>query len=65
MKIKTRNWIRTSSEIKSYRSIRHATGAPLAHCDSGRMKLAEEKRLAKMDRDIWLAEEYAKRVRGN
>jgi hypothetical protein len=26
------------------------------------MKLAEEKRLAKMDRDIWLAEEYAKRV---
>jgi len=53
IKIKTANGIRTSSEIKSYRSLRHAVGAPLRALDWGRTKMGQAKRLAKKDWKIW------------
>ncbi|MDA8408118.1 MAG: hypothetical protein M0T73_14835 [Deltaproteobacteria bacterium] len=53
IKIKTVNGIKTSSEIKSYRSLRHAVGAPVSALDWGRMKMGQAKRLAKKDWKIW------------
>jgi hypothetical protein len=53
IKIKTADAIKTSSEIKSYRSLRHAVAAPLSSFDGGRMKMGHAKRTAKKDWKIW------------
>ncbi len=53
IRIKTVDAIKTSSEIKSYRSLRHAVGAPLSSLDWGRMKMGHAKRMAKKDWKIW------------
>ncbi len=47
IKIKTANAIRTSSEIKSYRSLKHAVAAPLGSIDCGRIKMGQAKRMEK------------------
>jgi hypothetical protein len=53
IKIKTANAIKTSSEIKSYRSLRHAVAAPLGSIDCGRTKMGYAKRMEKQDYKIW------------
>ncbi|MGC8658864.1 MAG: hypothetical protein ACP5U1_07295 [Desulfomonilaceae bacterium] len=53
LKINTANAIKTSSEIKSYRSIRHSVGAPQGSLDSGRIGMGTAKRLAKQGWKIW------------
>ena len=53
IRIKTVEAIKTSSEIKSYRSLRYAVAAPLSALDSGRMKMGYAKRMAKKDWEIW------------
>ena len=54
IKLKTSSGIKTSAEIKSYRSLRHSTGAPLSSLDWGRMKMGHAKRSAKNDWKLWL-----------
>ena len=53
IKIKTANAIKTSSEIKSYRSLRHAVAAPMGSIDCGRIKMGYAKRMKKKDYKIW------------
>ena len=53
IKIKTANAIRTSSEIKSYRSLKHAVAAPLGSIDCGRIKMGQAKRMEKKDYKFW------------
>ncbi|MFA6220829.1 MAG: hypothetical protein WC647_00800 [Desulfomonilaceae bacterium] len=53
IRIKTSDEIKTSSEIKSYRSLRHPVGPPLSSLDWGRMKMGHAKRMAKKDWKIW------------
>jgi len=53
IKIKTANAIKTSSEIKSYRSLKHAVAAPLGSIDCGRIKMGQAKRMEKKDYKIW------------
>jgi hypothetical protein len=53
IRIKTAEAIKTSSEIKSYRSLRHLVGPPLSSLDSGRMKMGYAKRMEKKDYKIW------------
>lgn len=53
IKIKTASGIKTSAEIKSYRSLRHSVGAPLSSLDWGRMKMGHAKRAAKRDWKVW------------
>ncbi len=53
IRVNTANSIKTSAEIKSYRSLRHSVGAPLGYLDRGRMGMGSAKRLAKKDWKIW------------
>lgn len=53
IKIKTSNAIKTSTEIKSYRSLRHAVAGPLSSFDWGRMKMGHAKRMANKDWKVW------------
>jgi hypothetical protein len=46
--------IKTSSEIKSFRSLPHSVGAPLRALDQGRMQLGYARRVASRDRRAWL-----------
>ena len=57
IKIKTASGIKTSAEIKSYRSLRHSVGAPLSSLDWGRMKMGHAKRAAKKDWKICVHEQ--------
>ena len=53
IRIKTADAIKTSSEIKSYRSLRHAVAAPLGSIDCGRIKMGQAKRRERKDYKIW------------
>jgi hypothetical protein len=53
IRIKTADAIKTSSEIKSYRSLKYAVGPSLSSLDLGRMKMGHAKRMAKKDWKIW------------
>ena len=57
IKIKTADAIKTSSEIKSYRSLRHAVAAPLGSIDCGRIKRSQAKRMEKKNYKIWFQAE--------
>ena len=46
--------IRTSRNIKSFRSCAHATATPLEHLDRGRICSGESKRLWSNQRALWL-----------
>lgn len=52
--LKNSNQIRTSRNIKSFRSCLHSTAVPLARLDKGRICLGEEKRLWSDQRQLWL-----------
>jgi len=52
--LKNSNQIRTSRNIKSFRSCLHSTAVPLARLDKGRICLGEEKRLWSNQRQLWL-----------
>jgi hypothetical protein len=52
--LKNCNQIRTSRNIKSFRSCLHSTAVPLARLDKGRICLGEEKRLWSNQRALWL-----------
>lgn len=53
IRIKTANAIKSSSEIKSYRALKHPVSAPSSSLDSGRMKMGYAKRMGKKDYKIW------------
>ncbi len=46
--------IRTSRNIKGFRSCVHATATPLLCLDKGRISVGEAKRLWSSDRELWL-----------
>lgn len=52
--IKSSNDLRTSAEIKSYRSLRHGVGSPMGRLDRGRIGMGLAKRLGRQDWKIWL-----------
>lgn len=53
-RIQTVSSIRTSSEIKGFRSLVHSVGAPLRALDQGRIQLGYARRIAARDRRNWL-----------
>ena len=52
--------IRTSRNVKSFCSCRHATGEPSADLDQGRMALEGERLSIRVLRRIWLARKWNK-----
>ncbi len=58
--LKESSHIRTSRNIKSFCSCRHATGVSLVHRDQGRIALGEEKLARKEIERLWRAEQWCK-----
>ena len=50
--------IRTSRNVKSFRSCRHATGELPVDLDQGRMALEGERLAIRVLRQIWLAQQW-------
>lgn len=62
--IRSMKQVRSSRNIKSFRSCPHATGVSLAHLDAARLA-GEAQRLADREqRRLWLAEQWAERGKG-
>lgn len=53
-RIQTVSSIKTSTEIKGFRSLAHSVGAPLGALDQGRIHLGYARRIASRDRRNWL-----------
>lgn len=54
IRIRTASIIKTSSEIRSFRSLRLSVGAPLVALDQGRIRQGQARRQATKDRLAWL-----------
>jgi hypothetical protein len=53
IKVQTSAGIRTSAELRSFRSLRHPVGPSLRHLDRGRLANARAHRAARMDHRVW------------
>jgi len=50
--------VRTSRNIKSFRSCPHATGVSMSHLDRARLAREKERLAAREERRVWLAEQW-------
>ena len=53
IKVQTSSGIRTSAELRGFRSLRHPVGPSLRHFDLGRILNARAHRAARMDHRAW------------
>lgn len=56
--IKSMKQIRTSRNVRSFRSCPHATGVSVAHHDNRRLTREEERLMAREARRLWLDEQW-------
>jgi hypothetical protein len=59
--LKSSGHIRTSRNIRGFRSGKHATGVLLVHFDGARIEFEKEKFALRETRRLWLAKQLSKR----
>jgi hypothetical protein len=53
IKVQTSSEVRTSADIRSFRSLKHPVGPALQSLDRGRIMQGHAKRSARMDHRVW------------
>jgi len=57
-RLKNMKGLRTSRNIRTFRSCQCSTGESLAHVDRARILREEDRLVVRRDRDLWLEDEW-------